>query len=233
MKKISLIFSLLFISFLFTLNCGDSDRNLPAGAPVSIVGVDTSGNGQKDAFGYMLRSKGNTRIVYQELDKNGDRMSDEFIWVGSTSRRPKEAKLQEAVKVYEESDENNDGTIDTIRWFLPNEYISMILKDTDNDGYFETTEYFNYQKKPVRTEIDTNEDGLADIFIWSSRAEIDTDFDKTPDLIVYGNSKLELEEKAVNRKDTKPLNKATSYFINPKLIPFEERSIIGSGLFVE
>lgn len=206
---------------------------MPLGRPMKLMGVDTSGNGEKDSFAYMMLSKNNKRIIYQEIDKNGDRQSDEFIWVGSTPRRKQTDLLNEPVKVYEESDEDNNGIIDTIRWFLPNDYIALVQKDSNQDGYFETTEYYNFQKKIARIEIDSNEDGFSDIFIWKNRAEIDTNFDKKPDSFVTGESALELEEKAINRRDLKPLRESESYFSNPKLIRLEERSIIGSGLFVE
>jgi hypothetical protein len=233
MKKNFFILISLLVPIAIFVQCGDSDRSLPAGSPMKVIGLDTSGNGQNDAFGYYLTTKGNRRVVYQEIDKNGDRRSDEFIWVGSTGRRPSNGILQEAVKVYEESDENNDGIIETIRWYLPNEYISMVFKDSDKDSYFETTQYYNFQKKPVRTEIDTNKDGFADIYIWSTRAEIDSDFDKIPDMIVLGNSPLELEDKAINRRETKTLVKTNSWFLNAKLIPETDRAIIGSGLTVD
>lgn len=228
--KLSLV---AIIAFAFVLHCSDTDRPLPLGTPMKMMGIDTSGDGNKDAFGYYLTSKNNRRVVYQEIDSNSDRQSDIFIWAGSSTRKKPDDTLSEAVKVYEESDENKNGIIDTIRWYLPNEYISLVMKDKDEDGYFEVTEYFNYQKVAVRTEIDTNKDGFADIYIWGDRAEIDSNFDKTPDLVVYGKSVLELEEKAMNKRDTKPLSASQSWFLNPKLIPIEQRSIIGSGVFVE
>lgn len=224
----------LIIIFLFIfLSCKSEEKPLPIGTPMRILGVDTTGDGNKDSFGYYLLSKGNRRIVYQEIDKNGDGSADEFIWVGSSIQRQPNAILNEPIKVYEESDSNNNGKIDTIRWFLPNEYISMEIVDSDEDGFFETTIYYSYQKVPVRREIDSNKDGYADIYIWEGRAEIDSNFDKEPDLFVIGSSNLELEDKAINRRDTKPLPKSSSWFLNPKLIPLNQRAIIGSGTFVE
>ncbi len=232
MEKVT-IFTLLILLLGTIPSCNREKKKLPLGVPMKMMGVDTSGDGRKDSFGYFLLSEGNRRIVYQEIDKNGDGMSDEFIWVGSTTRRSSGQILNSPMKVYEESDENTNGQIDTIRWLLPNEYTAIELKDTDEDGYFETTLYYSYRKIPVRTEIDSNQDGFADIYIWSGRAEIDSDHDKKPDLYVTGDSNLELEEKAMRRRDTKPLSPGASWFFNPKLIPLESRSIIGSGTFVD
>ncbi|WCL47864.1 hypothetical protein [Leptospira sp. GIMC2001] len=231
MKNKIIISGLGCILAFFIFNCNSNNEELPLGTSMKMLGIDTSGNGENDSFGYYLLSKGNKRIVYQEIDKNGDRKSDEFIWVGSTNRRSSESKINEPVKVYEESDSNNDGSIDTIRWFLPNDFISMVMKDSNKDGYFETTVYYSFAKKPVRTEIDSNQDGFADIFIWSNRAEIDTNFDKLVDSIVLGDSPLELEGKAMERKDMKPVTSSNSWHSNPKLVPMEERAIIGSGYF--
>lgn len=226
--------SILFLSiFLLFFQCSKEEIPLRLGTPMKMMGIDTSGDGNKDSFGYYLLSKNNRRIVYQEMDKNADGQSDEFIWVGSSSSRKKGALLNEPVKVYEESDENNNGKIDTIRWYLPNEIISMELVDSDEDGYFETTNYYNFKKIIARREIDSNQDGYANIYIWNNRAEIDSDGDKIPDRIVLGKSALELEDKAVNDRDTKKMNPKESWFLNPRLIPLEERSIIGSGTFVD
>src|SRR5690554_775773 len=98
--KLSLV---AIIAFAFVLHCSDTDRPLPLGTPMKMMGIDTSGDGNKDAFGYYLTSKNNRRVVYQEIDSNSDRQSDIFIWAGSSTRKKPDDTLSEAVKVYEES----------------------------------------------------------------------------------------------------------------------------------
>ncbi|WP_411822768.1 hypothetical protein [Leptospira sp. 'Mane'] len=221
---------LLTTVFLFLFQCKGTTLPLPFGTEMRIMPVDTAGTGKIDTNGYYLPEKDNYRVVYLEIDKNTDGSSDEFIWQGHSTVQEPGSPLRKMVKVHEEVDENYDGKVDLLRWMLPNEKIVMVQKDSDKDGFFETTQYYNFNNKVVRRELDTNKDGYADIFIFSDRAEVDSDGDRVPDLYVIGSSDLELEEKATNRRDTKPLKKDDSYLFNQKLLPMTERSIIGSGL---
>ena len=204
---------------------------LPFGAEMRIMPVDTAGKGSVDTNGYYIPEKGNYRVLYLEIDKNGNGSSDEFIWQGqATFQDPKSPELRSMVKVHEEVDENNDGKIDLIRWLLPNELIALSQKDSDHDGYFETTQYYNFKKRIVRREIDSKKKGYPTIFIFTDRAEIDTDGDKTPDKVVYGKSDLELEEKATNLRDAKSMKPNESVLFNPNLLNADDRPILGSGL---
>ncbi len=197
-----------------------------------IMPVDTTGKGSIDTNGYYIPEKDNYRILYIEIDKNGNGSSDEFIWQGlDTIQNPKNPAIKSMVKVHEEVDENNDGKIDLIRWMLPNDLIALSQKDSNHDGYFETTQFYNVKKRIVRREIDAKKKGTPSIFIFSDRAEIDSDGDKVPDLIVFGTSDLDLEEKATNLRETKPLKADASFVLNPKLLPQAERSILGSGMY--
>jgi hypothetical protein len=223
-------FLIFTLTLVFTFNCKDKSLPLPFGAEIRIMPVDTIGKGNIDTNGYYIAEKDNYRVIYIEIDKNGNGSSDEFIWQGhATSQNPNEPAVRTMVKVHEEVDENNDGKVDLIRWLLPNELIALTQKDSNHDGYFETTQYYNLRKRIVRREIDTGK-GFPTIFIFSDRAEIDTNGDRIPDQVVLGTSDLMLEEKAMNLRDAKPLKADDSVFLNPKLLPQEERPILGSGM---
>ncbi|MDZ4726648.1 MAG: hypothetical protein SH817_10855 [Leptospira sp.] len=218
---------------LFTLSlthCKDKSIPLPFGAEIRMMPVDTTGHGSIDTTGYYIPEKGSYRVIYIEIDKNGNGSSDEMIWQGSaTYQDPNTKDLKTMVKVHEEVDENHDGKIDLIRWMLPNDFIAISQKDSDHDGFFESTQYYNYKKIVVKREVDSKKQGFPTIFIYQDRAEIDSDSDKVPDLVVFGKSELELEEKATNLRDVKPLKKDASYFLNPKLLPLDARPIIGGN----
>ena len=222
---------ILTLSLPFFLLCKDKEVPLPFGIEMRMMSVDTAGQGKNDTNGYYLPEKDSYRVVYIEIDKNGDKSSDEFLWQGlAPFQKPEEKGVNNMVKVHEEVDENYDGKIDLIRWLLPNELIALVQKDSDNDGYFETTRYYNLKKRVVRREIDRGK-GFPTIFIFFDRAEIDTNGDKVVDTVVFGSSDLELEEKAVNLREAKPLKAEASFVLNPKLLPVEERPILGSGIF--
>ncbi len=222
-----LLLSLLTVSLF---QCKDTSIPLPFGAEMRIMPVDTTGKGSIDTNGYYIPEKGNYRVLYIEIDKNGNGSSDEFIWQGhATFQDPKTPSVRTMMKVHEQVDENNDGKIDLIRWLLPNDLIAMTQKDSDHDGYFETTSHYNVRKKIVRREIDATKKGTPSIFIFSDRAEIDSDGDFIPDKVVFGGSDLELEEKATNLRETKPLLSKDSLLVHPELLNREERPILGSG----
>lgn len=221
---------LLLSILLFMTACSPKDKPLPFGSEMRMMPVDTANQGRTDTVGYYIPEKGNYRILYIEIDKDDNGSSDEFIWQGLSSvQNEANPHVKTMVKVHEEVDENNDGKIDVIKWLLPNELIGMVQKDSDRDDYFETTIYYNVKKQMVRREIDSTKKGFPNIFIFPDRAEIDSDLDRIPDLVVFGNSDLELEAKAMGNKDTKPLAKTDSRVLNPKLLPFEHRPIIGGG----
>ncbi|TGN18468.1 Lsa25.6 family adhesin [Leptospira idonii] len=222
-------FVLIVALSLFAFQCKDSSLPLPFGAEIRKMPVDSAENGTIDSVGYYIPEKDNYRLIYVELDKNGNGSSDEFIWQGHATTQDPVSPVKNMVKVHEEVDENHDGKIDLIRWLMPNEIIALAQKDSDGDGYFETTMYYNLKKRVVRREIDVKKEGRPTVFIFVDRAEIDSDGDSIPDLVVYGTSDLELEEKAINLRDTKPLSKGASYLFNLSLIPASDRAILGSG----
>lgn len=222
----------ILILFLFPFLFVQCEKSLPLpfGADMRKIPVDSASNGKIDSMGYYIPESENYRLLYIEIDKDGNGSSDEFIWQGVAPVQTPDTPVKNMIKVHEQVDENNDGKIDLIRWLLPNEIISMVQKDSDRDGYFETVLYYNLKKKVVRRELDPNKKGKPSIFIFFDRAEIDSNEDGYPDLVVYGNSELELEEKAVNKRDTKPLRKEDSFLLNPSKLPVTERPLIGSGM---
>ncbi|GBF48997.1 hypothetical protein LPTSP4_05040 [Leptospira ryugenii] len=222
---------LLLSILLFMTACSKNDKPLPFGSEMRMMPVDTANQGRNDTVGYYIPEKGNYRILYIEIDKDDNGSSDEFIWQGLSSvQQEANPNVKSMVKVHEEVDENNDGKIDLIRWLLPNELIGIAQKDSNHDSYFETTMFYNLKKQIVRKEIDAERKGFPTIFIFPDRAEIDSNYDRIPDLVVFGTSDLELEAKATGKKDTKPLAKSESRVLNQKLLPAEIRPIIGSGL---
>ncbi|MCZ8342800.1 MAG: hypothetical protein O9301_07195 [Leptospira sp.] len=221
---------LIFFLFpLFLVQC-EKTLPLPFGAEMRKIPVDSASNGKIDSMGYYIPESENYRILYIEIDKDGNGSSDEFIWQGVATLQDPKSPVKNMQKVHEQVDENNDGKIDLIRWLLPNEIIAMVQKDSDRDGYFESVFYYNLKKKVVRRELDPNKKGKPSIFIFFDRAEIDSDEDGYPDLVVYGKSELELEEKAVNKRETKPLKKEDSLLLNPSKLPQTERPLLGSGM---
>ncbi|MBE7411751.1 MAG: hypothetical protein L6Q54_04990 [Leptospiraceae bacterium] len=227
---------LQFIVFVLVVavscNKDTSRKNLKFGLPVEQMKVDTTGDGVMDTWGYYLNDPGNIRIIYEEIDKNLDGFSDELIWAGSAVFTPKDRAEKEVVKVHEEVDTDYDGKVDTIKWLLPNDFYALAQSDTDRDGYFETTSYYSFKKNIVRKEKDTNKDGKPDVILWETRGEIDTDFDSTPDKFVIAKSNLELEEIVKDKTKHQSLSEKNSWFLNQNLVPENERSIIGSGYFV-
>ncbi len=229
-KKIFSILVLVLISY--TINCDKKPvKGLKFGLSIEHKDVDTDKDGKVDTKGYYMDDAGNFRLLYNELDRNMDGFTDLMIWVGSSSAPKREAQVKDIVKIHEEEDEDYDGKIDTLRWYLPNEFIAISQHDRDKDGYFEVTSYYNFKKLAVRTEIDTNFDGRADKIIWETRAELDTDFDGMPDSYTEAPTKLILEDKVERKVDLKPLDKSKSWFLNPALAPTDYRAIIGSGYF--
>ncbi|MCB1192881.1 MAG: hypothetical protein KDK90_20725 [Leptospiraceae bacterium] len=229
-KRIIHVLTILFL----ILGCKKTDNNTKiykAGVGMNIRAEDTNGDGKKDTWGYYLNDPGNYRIVYLEIDKNSDGTSDDLIWTGLHPASPKGRAEKEIVKVHEEEDTDNDGVIDTLYWMLPNKIISLSQVDTNKDGYFETTNYFNFENQIVRVEKDTNFDGKADQYFWSMRVEVDTNYDGKPDMFATADTKKELEEFANNKEKLKPLDKDSSWFLNPSKVPQHEKAIIGSGYF--
>lgn len=230
MKQISSIFLILFI--LLHLDCSKKPtKNLKFSTPVEHKDVDTNADGKIDTKGYYMDDAGNIRLFYNELDRNLDGFTDMMLWVGSSSAPKKDAVVKDVVKVHEEEDEDYDGKVDVLKWYLPNEFIALSQHDKDKDGYFETTVYYNFKKIPVRTEVDTNFDGRADRILWSMRAELDTNFDGIPDTYTEAPTKLILEDKIERKVDLRPLDKSKSWFLNPSLSPVDSKAIIGSGYF--
>lgn len=231
MKKI-LVYTLILASIFTVAFCNKkSSKGFKFGLNVASKDVDTNKDGKSDTMGYFMDDAGNYRLLYNELDRNLDGFSDLMIWVGSSTAPKKEAQVKDIVKIHEEEDEDYDGKLDVLRWYLPNEFIALTQHDKDKDGYFETTTYYNFKKLPVRSEIDTNFDGRADRFIWDTKAELDTDYDGIPDSFTEAPTRLILEDKVQRKVDIKPLDKTKSWFLNPSLAPAEFRSIIGSGYF--
>lgn len=206
-------------------------KNFKFGTAVEYKDVDTNSDGKIDTRGYYMDDSGNYRLFYNELDRNLDGFSDLMLWVGSSSAPKKDAIVKDVVKVHEEEDEDYDGKVDVLKWYLPNEFIALSQHDKDKDGYFEATTYYNFRKIPVRTEVDTNFDGRADRIIWETRAELDTDFDGIPDSYTEAPTRLILEDNIERKTAIKPLDKSKSWFLNPILAPADYRAIIGSGYF--
>lgn len=205
-------------------------KNYKFGLPIAMQEVDTNDDKKIDAIGYYVDDPQNIRLVYQELDRNLDGLSDTMIWAGLHTASPKGRKEKQIVKVHEEEDKDNDGQIDTLRWLLPNDVIALEQQDKDKDGYFETTTYYNFKKEVVRTEKDTNFDGKSDISIWKGRAEIDSDFDGVFDKYVLSESNLELEAKISKKENLLDIPKGQSWFMNRELVPKENQAVIGGGM---
>lgn len=231
MNKQLISILILFSLFIFISCDKKSTKSFKFGTKLEFKDVDTNNDGKIDTKGYYLDDAGNYRLVYNELDRNLDGYTDLMIWVGSSAAPKKDAQVKDIVKLHEEEDEDYDGKVDHMRWYLPNELVALSQHDQDKDGYFESTKYYNYRKVEVRTETDTNFDGRADTIYWEARAELDTNFDGIPDAYTEAPTKLILNDKVTRKIDLKPLDKSKSWFLNPTLIPLEERSIIGSGFF--
>lgn len=217
-----ILFLSIFLSFCKKKEF--SGKNFRFGNEMISSRQDTNDDKKVDTMAYVVNDPDNYRIVYQEMDRNLDGLSDTFIWAGLSSATKKGQKVKDPVKVHEEEDTDLDGKIDTIKWLLPNNFIAMSQEDKDKDGYFETTVYYNFLKNKVRKEVDTNFDGKADRTFWSTRAEVDTNFDGIYDSYIISKSSLALEEKAMKGKDLQDLKREDSWFHNRKLVP-ERRTL--------
>jgi hypothetical protein len=216
---------IVIILFLF-YNCKDKPpEEFGFGLPMSQIFTDTNSNGKKDAVGYYVNNPKDYRIVYQEHDTNEDGVTDLFIWSGFNTLTPKDRPEKETVKVHEAEDTDKDGKVDLLRWLLPNGYIALTQTDNNKDGYFETTNYFNRQKRIVRTEVDTDQNGMPDRIYWEGRVEVDTDGDGYPDHFGIASSESELR-KMTKTNGLKPLDKKASWILNPDLVPKQLRPML-------
>jgi hypothetical protein len=246
------IFLILFLILL--INCKKNEKNYKFNNPVKISELDTNDDKKIDTRGFYFEEPNFLRLFFNEMDTNLDGFSDYFLWVGSHTAPKKDSPMREVVKVHEEIDSDFDGKIDEIKWFLPNEFIALVQKDKNKDGYFETTEYYNFKKAPARLEMDTASpdptnkellrfDGRSDVFYWqgSGRVEIDDDYDGIPELVTIASSILILEDKIQKLKsatpeekskltDFKKLNVKDSWLLFPNLVPLDQKAIIGSGM---
>lgn len=233
------VFIILII--LFLISCKKNEKSFKFNNNLKTSEIDTNDDKKIDTKGFYFEEPSFIRLVFNEMDSNLDGFSDLFIWVGSHTAPKKDSQMRDVVKVHEEIDEDFDGKIDQIKWLLPNEFIALVQKDRDKDGYFETTEYYNFKKSAVRTEIDTDFNGRADIFYWSARAEIDDDSDGIPEYITQAPTLLILEDRIIKFKSAKPeeklkmlefkkLNSKESWLLNPELVPKDQKAIIGSGM---
>lgn len=225
---------LLYVIIAFGISvCSEKPKvkNYQYGLPMKQMDFDTDKNNKKETMSYYIDDPGNFRTVYGEMDMDNDGASEIMFWTGLQTASPPGQAEKAFTKVHEEEDTNKNGKVDILRWMLPNQFIALAQVDSNEDGYFETTQYFNFKKNVVRTEIDSNFDGKSDIYFWKNRGEADTDFDGIPDAFIVLTSELELKEKIKLKKDLKPLKKEDSWFYNQSLIPQDERAIIGSGYF--
>ncbi len=211
---------------LILINCKKAElTEFSFGLSMEKIFTDTNGNGKNDAVGYYIDNPNDYRIVYQEHDTNENGKTNVFIWSGFSAVTVPNRAEKETVKVHEAEDLDHDGKVDILRWLLPNGYIALTQVDNDKDGYFETTNYYNREKRIVRSEVDTNKDGYPDKFYWQNRVEVDTDFDKYPDHV--GISDLETELRKMTKENgLKPLELKNSWILNPEFVPKLHRSII-------
>ncbi len=209
----------LIVILLFYSSCKEKQvQEFSFGLPMAQIFTDTNSNGKNDAVGYYVDNPKDYRIVYQEHDTNEDKITDLFIWSGFATFTPPDRPEKETVKVHEAEDTNKNGKVDTLRWLLPNGFIALSQVDRDGDGFFETTNYYNRKKQIVRTEVDTNKDGIPDRIYWLYRVEVDTDHDGYPDH--YGESESETELRRMTQESgLKPLPKEKSWVLNPNLVP--------------
>lgn len=229
-KTISFLYIAILLIHCSPENSSQKGEHYQFGLPMKQKKVDSDQDEKIDSIGYYLDDPGNYRVVYQEIDRDRNNTSDTFLWVGLSPTTDKKKPVRKVVKVHEEEDTNLNGKIDTLRWMLPNDFIALSQEDRDNDGYFETTVYYNFKKKPVRYEKDTNFDGKADFVYWQTRVEIDSNQDQIFDKFKTTTSIEQAQNATKEDKQLQPLSKAQSWFHNRKLIPATYASIIGSGM---
>ncbi|WP_125226079.1 hypothetical protein [Leptospira barantonii] len=153
---------------------------------------------------------------------------DDWMWLKMDSQDPKSLEI-----FYNESAVKNPQRVDRKIWFGPDNVKLIEKNDTDADGFFETTQYYNKFAKPktnsgivARIEIDSDQDRKAEIWIYPmKRIELDMNRDGIPDKMSNDfkiiSETLKNYKSFTQRKGFMELSRNQSWTLHPELIQEE------------
>ncbi|XDD49852.1 lipoprotein [Leptospira sp. WS92.C1] len=219
MKK---IISLILLLFLVTA-CSPS---------VTITSHDQNQDGKIEN---KLYTKSDSQIsIFMETFEHQQELPDDWMWLKIDSKDPKSFQT-----FYNEMASKEPQKIDRKIWFGPNNLKLIEKKDQDQDGYFETTQYYNRFAKPkissgiiARIEIDLNKDQKPDLWIYPmKRVELDTNQDGIPDRMSLDPQVISDVFKKIKLSDrfdqTTKIIPSQSWVIHPEFISDESlRAVI-------
>ncbi|MBM9501225.1 hypothetical protein JWG44_13290 [Leptospira sp. 201903071] len=203
--------------------------------PFEAISHDQNKDGKIDNVLYTKRDSNVS--IFMETFENQKEVPDDWLWLKMDPKDPKSFQ-----PLYNEIASNDPHKVDVKVWYGPGNLKLVEKDDRDQDGYFETTQYYNRFAKPkitsgivARIEIDSDKDQKPDIWIFPmERMEIDTNKDGIPDKkssepkIIGGILKT---RKQIVTSSATPLSPTQSWALHPELIADESlKAIIPSTL---
>ncbi|MBM9501048.1 hypothetical protein JWG44_12375 [Leptospira sp. 201903071] len=147
--------------------------------------MDQTKDGKVDNI---LYTKTDSKIaIFMETFEYQKEVPDDWMWLKMDSKNPESYQT-----LYNEIASKDPHKVDVKVWYGPGNLKLVEKDDRDQDGYFETTQYYNRFAKPkitsgivARIEIDSDKDQKPDIWIFPmERMELDTNNDGFPDKLV-------------------------------------------------
>ncbi|MBM9579330.1 hypothetical protein JWG45_19495 [Leptospira sp. 201903070] len=187
--------------------------------------MDQNKDGKIDNILYTKRDS-NVSIFMETFEKQKD-VPDDWMWLKMDPKDPKAFQ-----SLYNEIASKDPLKVDIKIWFGPGNLKLIEKDDRDQDGFFETTQYYNRFAKPkvnsgivARIEIDSDKDQKIDIWIYPmKRIEIDTNQDAIPDTFSENPDTIGQvfkKGKRIPLLKVQPLPSPQSWALHPLLIPDE------------
>lgn len=202
--------------------------------------IDFSAASRAEPNVHSFRYKKTGKIVFVEIDEHRSGQADTWQWVSTDPKRSDKSNI-----LYREQISKPGNAVDTKSYYGPNNFRIVDLLDTNGDGVFETSIYYNWNAVPqvltgTIARIESNLDGKKGVNLWiypMVRMEIDTDEDGKPDRFTE-NEELIAEEyskfvkgRRVSTTDFRNLNPDRSWALHPFLIPEGKNRGVVSGSF--
>ncbi|MBM9501050.1 hypothetical protein JWG44_12385 [Leptospira sp. 201903071] len=187
--------------------------------------MDQTKDGKVDNI---LYTKTDSKIaIFMETFEYQKEVPDDWMWLKMDSKNPESYQA-----LYNEIASNDPHKVDVKVWYGPGNLKLIEKDDRDQDGYFETTQYYNRFAKPkinsgiiARIEIDSDKDQRTDIWIYPmKRMEIDTNKDGIPDGVsenVDTINEVLKKRKRIQLPNVLPLTSSQSWALHPERISDE------------
>lgn len=172
----------------------------------------------------ILYTKTDSKIaIFMETFENQKEVPDDWMWLKMNPEDPQSFQF-----LYNEIASKDPQKVDLKIWFGPGNLKLVEKDDKDQDGFFETTQYYNRFAKPkigsgiiARIEIDSDKDQRPDIWIFPmERMELDTNKDGFPDKLVSDPQIVRdvLKDRKQTGIKSSPLSSGQSWALHPELI---------------